>query len=937
MAKAKRVFELARELNVASKAVLEKCQAEGLELKNHMATVSIGLEATIRDWFSEDHTEGGGTAIETAKAVDLTKVKKAKARKKAKPPAEEPPADEPADEVVESKDDAEADVETEAPAESATKAASASGKAKAKPRPKPKPEPEVEPEPEPVAEAPEKAEEEPPAPPEDDDAKPDEPAEPEATDEPEAPAEDEAVKPAGPMLEEPTAAVLKGPKVIRVEAPEPDRRRGPRRGPGGPGGPNRSGPTGMPDLLPQTGPARGRGAGAPKVGGEDESSRSPRRKRGKGQKQNADVTNWAKGVRREQDLIEREARLNRATGYLKQRRRQMKSRGEGAGPMQSAAQTGGKVEISEPFNIKDLSFATGIKGAEIVKFLFQKGIMTTLNQTIGTELAMEICMEYDIDLVVKEARTAEDDALDAIAGRDREDDRRRPPVVAVLGHVDHGKTSLLDKIRSADVATGEAGGITQHIGAFRTTVKSGEGEDKTVVFLDTPGHAAFTNMRSRGATLADIVVVVVAADDGVMPQTIESIAHAKAAGIPIVVALNKIDVPQATEANITKILGQLAERELNPVEWGGETEVMKVSAMTGDGVKELIEVLDYQAELKELTADYAGDAYGRVIEAELDTGRGSVARVLVQEGELKVGDFIVIGRSFGKVRSMVDDRGNSLQVAGPATPVEISGIDDVPDAGDRMYATPTLAQAEQIATQKRDAERKKELAAKTKVTMDNVFEHIDAQSVKELRVVLKGDVQGSIEVLRATLEEQAAENTELAVRVLHAAVGGITESDVLLAEASDAIIIGFNVIASAKARSEAERRDVDIRLYRVIYDIVDDITNALEGMLSPVKREEVLGHAEVREVFKVSKVGAIAGCYVTDGTIRRNANIRVTRDDIVIEHDRTLEQLKRFKDDAKEVKNGMECGAKIEGYDDIRQGDILECYITTEEKAKLGG
>ncbi|MHC4994221.1 MAG: translation initiation factor IF-2, partial [Planctomycetota bacterium] len=657
-------------------------------------------------------------------------------------------------------------------------------------------------------------------------------------------------------------------------------------------------------------------------------------KRGMGGRRNQNQAEfWTKGVRREQDLLEREDRLNHASGFLKQRKMRMKQRAEGGTAALTPMETGETVQITEPIFIKDLSAATGLKGANIIQFLFNKGIMATINATINAEAAMEVCMEYGIDLKVTEAKSAEDEIESAIQERERTDVRSRPPVVAVLGHVDHGKTSLLDKIRSANVAAGEAGGITQHIGAFRTTIDGSDGTKKSVVFLDTPGHEAFTNMRLRGANMADLVVLVVAADDGLMPQTVESINHARASETNIVVALNKIDRAEATDANITKILGQLAEHELNPVEWGGDTEVVRVSAETGEGVNDLIEILDYQAEVMELTADYDGHGYGQVIEAQLTPGMGPVASVLVQEGEVAVGDFVVVGHAFGKVRSMKDDLGAQAAKVGPATPVELSGIDIVPEAGDKMYVTSTLKQAEEIANHRREAERREEQAAQAKVTLDNVFDQMKSSDAKELRVVLKADVQGSIEVLKKTLSDLNSE--EVRVNVLHSAVGGITESDVLLAEASDAVIIGFQVIANAKARAEAERRGVDIRLYRVIYDITDDITNALEGMLAPVRREEVIGHAEVREVFKVSKVGAIAGCYVTDGMIKRNALIRVTRDDIVIEHDRTLDQLKRFKDDAKEVKSGLECGCKIQGYDDIREGDILECYLSTEEKAKL--
>ncbi len=958
MAKAKRVHNLAKELGVESKAILQKCQDEGLEMKNHMATVSVGLEMTIREWFSEEHA--GGTAVETAQKVDLAKVRKAKPRKKAKPPqdtveapaqaveAGEPPF-EPA-EASEPQTQAQPVTQAEGEAEAQAQVQATSAPAKARRRkvePKAPAEPEApaapqEPSPdEPAAEQGPQAPAEPAEPP---------PAEPDTAPPravPNVPRRPEKVGPVGPQLQRPQQAQLKGPKVVRVERAEEV----------APPRPRRSGPSGPPSdaPVPARGPVRGRGAGG---GFEDDStSRSPRRRRGGGggggggtggvgtggagrssggrSREQGDAEVWRRGTVSEQDLIEREERLNRAGGFVRRRQRDMKKRATTGGPALSPAEVGGKVEIAEPFTIKELSATTGIKAADIVKYLFSKGVMTTVNHAIGPELAQEVCLEYDIELVVKQARSAEQAVEQELVDREEVDVRRRPPVVAVLGHVDHGKTSLLDKIRKADVVSGEAGGITQHIGAYRATIPGSDGEDKTVVFLDTPGHEAFTSMRARGANLTDVVVLVVAADDGLMPQTLESINHAKAAGVPIVVALNKIDVPQATDSNIQRILGQLAEHELNPVEWGGQTEVIRTSAETGQGVTDLMEILDYQAELLELTADYGGTAYGQVIEAELSEGRGPVARVLVRGGQLKIGDFIVMGRAFGRVRDMIDDRGNNIEIAGPATPVEISGIDHVPDAGDKFYVTSTLKQAEQIATTRREEERKRELASKTKVSLENVFEQMQAGDVRELRVVIKADVQGSVEVLRKTIAEVGQDNQAVTVNVLHAAVGGITESDVLLAEASNAVIVGFDVIASQRARAEAERRNVDIRLYRVIYDIVEDVKNALEGMLAPERREQVLGHAEVREVFRVSKVGAVAGCYVTDGIVQRNALIRVTRDDIVIEHDRVLSSLKRFKEDAREVRGGTECGMSIDGYNDIQVGDILECYTTSEVKATL--
>jgi len=594
-------------------------------------------------------------------------------------------------------------------------------------------------------------------------------------------------------------------------------------------------------------------------------------------------------------------------------------------------QRGGKVTIAEPFTIKDLSAATGVKGAEIVKKLFMQGVMASINSGIETEKAQEIMLDYDIELEVTQAKSAEQEVTESFETRERVSVRPRGPVVTILGHVDHGKTSLLDKIRKANVAEGEAGGITQATSAFRVPVEVG-GEDRQVVFIDTPGHEAFTSMRARGANVTDIVVLVVAADDGVMPQTVESINHAKASGVPIVVALNKIDKPEATDANIQRILGQLAENELNPTDWGGETEVVRTSAVKNEGITDLLEILDLQAQVLELEADFGGPAQGTVIESKPIEGRGSVANVLLQEGKLSVGDFIVMGRAFGRVRDITDDRGQRLKTAEPPMPVQISGIDELPDAGDKFFCVESLKKAEQAAEQRREKERQEQLA-QPKMTLDRMFTQMAEKELKEILVVLKADVQGSVDVLKHEIEKVSGD--EVKVRVLHAAVGGITESDVILAEASRAVIVGFNVIPSGKARKSAEAKGIEIRQYQVIYDIVEDMKRAAEGLLEPELRQEILGHAEVRQVFRISRVGAIAGCYVTDGTVERDALIRVTRGDIVIENDRRLEQLKRFKDDAKEVRSGMECGMKIVGYNDIKEGDILECYKQVEVKRTL--
>lgn len=993
MAKVRRVFEISKELGVTSKAIVEKCQAEGVPgITNHMSTVKLGLEATIRVWFSDAADAGAAadTVVETAEKVDMAKVAR-RSRRKAitstgseedtgsdsdsgsdtaiddsavEAPAEEAPA----------QDDAAAEEVPEAPAAAPAVEAQAPVVEEvppAKETPAPAPAPEVAPQ----AQAPAAA----PAPAAPVAATTPTPATPAATAQPapqqavarpqpmaqepvvakapesraaasqsnvtalgrpNVPTRPTIIRPAGQQLEKPKGAVLRGPKVVRIEKPEateaPRPRRAPGGGGGGPMGGGNMGNDAVPGITRSRGPARGRGAGAGPGPGEQEPAggkggkrRSLSSRRGR----SADALPTGPSKFSEQDLIELDARLRGAPGFLKQRRRTLKKGPGGSMTASGAAVTGGPVEVAEPVTIKNLSAATGIKSSDIIKYLFKKGIMATINSSIDNDIAIEIAMEYEIELVVKEQQTMEEKVIQDFENRADVDSRPRPPVVTVLGHVDHGKTSLLDRIRKADVAAHEAGGITQHVGAYRVTIKGSDGQDKTVVFLDTPGHEAFTSMRARGAKMTDLVVLVVAADDGVMPQTIESINHAKAAGVPIIVALNKIDKAEATESNIQKIYGQLAEHGLSPTEWGGTTEVMKVSATTGQGVTDLLEVLDYQAELLELKADYAGTARGAVIETQMQPGRGPVARVLVQQGHLKVGDFIVIGRAFGRVRDMTDDRGRSITEAGPATPLELSGIDIIPDAGDKFYVTDTLQKAESIAQTTRDRERQKQLASQTKVRLDNFAAQMASGGNKELRVVLKADVQGSIDVLRKSLSELG--NDEVSVKVLHAAVGGVTESDVVLADASDAIIVGFHVVASPVVREVAEQRGVDIRLYRIIYEVTDEVKKALEGLLEPEKREQEVGEAEVREVFKISKVGSVAGCLVTSGTIQRNAKVRVVRDGVVVTDNRSIETLRRVKDDAREVRSGLECGIRIAGFDDLKPGDKIVCYNVESIARKL--
>ena len=621
--------------------------------------------------------------------------------------------------------------------------------------------------------------------------------------------------------------------------------------------------------------------------------------------------------------LERGEKVRRPFGERRRRHRAERTkRGD------EALARGKSIEIQEPITVKTFCAALGVQAGPVITHLMRRGLLITVNEVMDTELAAELAVEFGVELKIKAALDIEDAIQAEVQAMDRHQAERtelpRAPVVTFLGHVDHGKTSLMDRIRSTKVVEGEAGGITQHIGAYH--VDLGE---RGVTFLDTPGHEAFTAMRARGAQVTDIVVLVVAADDGVMPQTDEAINHARAAGVPIVVALNKIDVPNA---NVQRVLGQLAERELTPEQWGGKTIVIETSAITGQGVDDLLEALSLEAELLELTADPSRLARGAVIEAEMREGLGAVMNLLVQDGTLKVGDVILGGLAVGRVRAMADDKGRSITEAGPSMPVSVSGLSVIPDAGDEFFVFESLQKAREFAEQRQIIERQKALAPIRHVTLENLFEHIEAQQISELRVIIKADVQGSVEVLKQSIGE--FQHPEVQVKVLHAAVGGINESDVLLADASDALIIGFQVIADSRARSLAERKGVDIRLYSVIYQVVDDLKMALEGMLAPEQRHDVVGHVVVRQTFKVSRLGTIAGCYVTDGVIRRTSKIRVSRQGVVV-HEGTLDSLKRFKDDAREVPTGMECGLKITGFDDIKIDDVIEAIEVVEVKRTL--
>lgn len=584
------------------------------------------------------------------------------------------------------------------------------------------------------------------------------------------------------------------------------------------------------------------------------------------------------------------------------------------------------VLTSDTVSIKQLSEKIGKGVSEILKKLFLEfGVIKTINDSIDFDTAELVSSTFGITLELQQEQTSEE-KLYAFHDEDENDANlvTRPPIVTVMGHVDHGKTSILDYIRKANVATGEAGGITQHIGAYTISVPY-EGEDRSITFLDTPGHEAFTAMRARGANITDIVVIVVAADDGIMPQTIEAINHAKAAKVPIIVAINKMDKPTA---NPDKVLQQLSEHGIYVTEWSGDVPAVRVSAKTGLGIDELLENILFAADYSELKANPARSAKGAIIEAKLDKGKGPVATVLVQNGTLHTGDFIVAGTAIGRIRAMFDDKGKSVNSALPSTPVSILGLQDVPNAGDQIMVVKDEKLSKQVVEERKNREKIEKLKVR-KVTLEDVFNKIEEGKFKELNLILKADVQGSVEAVKQSLLRLS--NDEVRVHVVHAGVGAINESDVTLADTTDAIIIGFNIRPDNNAKALAEKIGVDVKLYRVIYDAINDVTLAIKGMLAPTYKETYLGRAEVRQTFHISGVGTIAGCMVKDGKITRNAQVRLLRDGVVIV-ETTISSLKRMKDDVKEVNSGFDCGVGLEKYNDVRENDIIEAFIMEEVK-----
>ncbi len=934
MAKQMRVHILAKELGVTSKAILDKCHAEGLELKNHMAVLSAGLEATIREWFSEGSHE---TVIEKADRVNLETVRKKPTRKRAPkaavaveeveaptPPAqavqevapgdvksgperavaEAPPvavAEAPSESVAAPSVEVPSTVHAEVPIAAAPSVEVVSTSTQEEPCAVVEaPPPEVG-RTEGVgagvaAEAPTEA---------------GQPAQPKSEVEP------EKIVPAGPQLTRPAPAVLQGPQVIRMSTPEPDRRPPPRLGSRGIFVP--------PVPPPERAPVGGKRGKKKDILADEEGPKGKVAKHRVNPRRSTESVEAEERIRefRDRDLLEREERLKAAGERGGLRRRAAETR-TGAKP--TIRPKADKVEMSEPIILKDLCSTIGVAFSRLFPKLVAMGKMARITDAIDQETAKLLAGEFGVELTVREAKSLLDELKDEFEAKTPTRLVPRPPVVTLLGHVDHGKTSLLDAIRKSRLVDREAGGITQQIGAYR--IHEGNID---VTFIDTPGHEAFTAMRSRGATMTDVVVLVVAADDGIMPTTREAIRHARAADVPIVVALNKIDLPGV---DINRIYGQLAEENLTPTEWGGETDVIKTSAITGEGIPQLLEHLTTLTDLLELRADAGADATGWIIEAEERKGEGIVATVLVIQGTLRPGSTIVCGPAHGRVRALHDDRGRQVNEATPGTPVRISGLDVVPVTGDRFYEVHDLRRAKQVAQQQQDRLHAASLAevAKPK-TLEEMFKQRQAGEVPELNVILRADTHGKLETLRAELSRFP--DNEVRLRIILDGIGAVTESDVTLAATSNAIVIGFWVVADESARRMAQEMGVDVRLYRVIYEVTDDIRKALEGLLEPEHREEYKGRLEVRQVFNISRVGTVAGCYVSDGIIARNHRVRLIRDGAVVRDDCEIGSLKRVKDDVREVRAGFECGLKIAGFDDVHAGDVVECYEIVDIARKL--
>ncbi|UCD28446.1 MAG: translation initiation factor IF-2, partial [Planctomycetota bacterium] len=733
-------------------------------------------------------------------------------------------------------------------------------------------------------------------------------------------------QPAGPQ-NIPAPAQMRGPKVVGFAKPDPIIRPTPRT---------------VTKLMVEdietleTGIPHARKGGKRKAGREDHEGRrgrhrvSPRRSGRSTLDVGERLREW-----RDRDLVERQERLEAASGKGIHARHAKEE--ENLVPRATIAPRKTKAQVTEPIVVRELCAASGIGMNQLwPKFKSEHDLLIQRNTVIPTEMAELVMLDFGVELEIIKPKTNLDKLIEEFEERKRDHLEPRPPIVTMFGHVDHGKTSLLDMVRKTSVASDEAGGITQHTSAYRV-----ERGDLSVTFLDTPGHEAFTSMRARGANMTDVVVLVVAADDGVMPQTVEAVNHARAANVMIVVALNKIDLPGI---DLNKVYGQLAELDLAPTDWGGHTDVIKTSAVTGEGVDELITHLATLTEILGLEVDPTIPATGTVIEARLKPGIGPSAQVLVREGTLNNGDFIVCGPAAGRVRTMRDDKGRNIKKAGPGVPVEVAGLDDVPNAGDGFYCVDSLQRAKQIANEVKEKQRDEMLIkiGGPQKNLQDLLQQREEGKFPELNMILRADVQGAIDALVKALGDFPEEEVKL--NLLHSGIGSVTESDVVLAEASNALIVGFNVVADGGAQRMAEAKGVDIRLYRVIYEVIEDIRKALEGLLPSEQTEETQGKATIREIFHVSRVGMIAGCMVSEGAVGRSHYVRVIRDGHIIvptEDDvkrgrhRVVESLRRFKDDVRDVRAGMECGLRIEGFDDIKPGDVIETYAVIETPRSL--
>ena len=906
-----RVYELANELNIDNKELVEKLKAGGMPVKNHMSTLD---DSDIRR--AKEILKGGNVS----EVIEEKRIKRNVIRRRKVVQIDEP---EVKTEAVE---------ETKAPEEEPEAASPVKGKSAA----------ETEEE---ISAPVEKAEEE-------------------------AAAVEEETEPAGDMADTETSAVTTEDSGEPLEAEESgveaaeqaaedavvsgakEKVKGQEKGPGKKGKKKQKDRPAKIIKLPEEGPLKDvitrekekketvpeqvevketvAGAGGAKAGEppatETDARKSKKKKdKKKGERTKKDVDSDVRIRHRKLEVFERADLYEDRKPRLKDRKSGKKSK-DGVKKLKQTEITTPKaskrrLKVPENVTVSDLAKAMGVKGADLIKNLIKMGVMANINMKIDFETASLAADDFGYELELDQFEM--EVKLDEVVNRP-EDLQPRPPVVTIMGHVDHGKTSLLDYIRDSNIIGGESGGITQHIGAYYVERSGGD-----IVFLDTPGHEAFTAMRARGAKVTDIIVLVVAADDGVMPQTREAINHARAANIPIIVAINKIDKP---EANPDKVTRELAELDLTPEDWGGETIFGRISAKTGEGVDELMELILLQAEMLELKSNPNRPARGTIIEAQLDKSRGSVATVLIKEGTLRQSDHFICGENYGRVRAMLNNRGKKLKEATPSVPVEIYGISGVPKAGDEFYVVPDEKTARQIVEYRQAKLKEKERSKSDIVSLSDLYEKIKEGAIKELNIIIKADVQGSLEALTESLRKLATEAVK--IRVIHSSTGAVTESDVMLASASDAIIIGFRVRTNPRVVQIAERENIDIRYYDVIYNLIEDIKKAMAGLLAPIYKENVIGHVDIKQIFSVPKIGKIAGCYVTDGQVERNAMIRLLRDDVVI-FDGKIASLRRLQNDVKEVQAGYECGIGLEAFQDIKPGDVLEVYKVEEIQAEL--